>query len=95
MSAYVIVEIDIFDPIGFEEYRKRVVPIVQKRGGNYIVGGGNVETLEGDWNPQRIVMIEFPSMSRAKEWLNCEEYLEAGKIRHRTAKTNMVLVEGM
>ena len=95
MSAYVIVEIDIFDPIGFEEYRKRVVPIVQKWGGNYIVGGGNVETLEGDWNPKRIVMIEFPSMSRAKEWLNCEEYLEAGKIRHRTAKTNMVLVEGM
>jgi uncharacterized protein (DUF1330 family) len=95
MSAYVIVEIDIFNPVGFEEYRQRVVPIVEKWGGKYIVADDNVETLEGDWSPKRIVMIEFPSMSRAREWLNCEEYLEAGKIRHRTAKTNMVVVEGI
>jgi uncharacterized protein (DUF1330 family) len=95
VSAYVIVEIEVVDPVGFDEYRKRVVPIVEKWGGNYIVAGGKVETLEGDWSPKRIVMIEFPSMSRAKQWLECEEYLEAGKIRHRTAKTNMVLVEGM
>lgn len=95
MSAYVIVDIEIVDPSGFEEYRKRVVPMVEKWGGNYVAAGGNLETLEGDWNPKRIVMIQFPSMSRAKEWLNCEEYREVGKIRHRTARTNMVLVEGM
>jgi uncharacterized protein (DUF1330 family) len=95
MSGYVFVDIDIVDPVGFDEYRKRVVPMVQKWGGQYLVAGGNVETLEGDWQPKRIVMIEFPSMSRAKEWLNCDEYREAGKIRHRTARTNMVLIEGM
>ena len=95
MAAYVIVEIEVVDPSGFEEYKKRVVPIVEKYGGKYIVGGGPIETLEGDWKPKRIVVLEFESMQRAKEWLNCEEYREPRKIRDRTAKTKMILVEGV
>jgi uncharacterized protein (DUF1330 family) len=95
MSAYVIVEIEVVDPVGFDEYRKRVVPIVEKWGGKYIAVSDRVETLEGDWKPKRIVVIEFPSVEQAKEWFGCEEYQEPSKIRHRTAKTNMVLVEGM
>jgi uncharacterized protein (DUF1330 family) len=51
--------------------------------------------LEGDWNPKRIVLLEFESAQRAKEWLNCEEYREPRKMRHRTAKTNMIVVEGV
>ena len=94
MPAYVIVEIDIFDPIGFGEYRKAVVPLVQKYGGKYIAADDQVEPLEGNWSPKRIVMIEFPSKDRAKEWLSCEEYREPCKIRKRTAKTKMILVEG-
>ena len=95
MAAYVIVEIEIIDPVGFEEYKKRVVPIVEKYGGKYIVHGGKTEVLEGDWNPKRIVVLQFESMERAKEWLNCEEYREPRKMRHKTAKTNMILVEGV
>jgi uncharacterized protein (DUF1330 family) len=95
MPAYVIVEIDIVDPAGFEEYKRLVAPIVEKYGGKYIARGGPVETLEGDWNPKRIVILEFESMQRAKEWLNCGEYREPRKMRHRTAKTNMILVEGV
>jgi len=95
MPAYVIVEIDIVDPVGFEEYKKRVGAIVEKYGGKYIVGGGSVETLEGDWRPKRIVVLEFENAQRAKEWLNCEEYRQPRKMRHRTAKTNMILVEGV
>jgi len=94
MSAYIIVEIDVQDPIGYEEYKKLAGPTVEARGGKYIVRGGRTEVLEGDWRPKRIVVLEFPSMEKAKEWLDCEEYREPRKMRHATAKTNMILVEG-
>jgi len=95
MCAYVIVEIDIVDPAGYEEYKQLASATVEKYGGKYIIRGGTVETLEGDWNPKRIVVLQFDSMQRAKEWLNCEEYREPRKMRHRTARTRMVVVEGV
>ena len=95
MSAYVIVEIDIVDPAGYEEYRKLAGATVEKYGGKYVVRGGAAETLEGDWDPKRIVVLQFDSMQRAKDWLNCEEYREPRKMRHRTAKTKMIVVEGV
>jgi uncharacterized protein (DUF1330 family) len=95
MSAYVIVEIEVQDPIGYEEYKKRAAATIAQYGGKYIVRGGKTEVLEGDWQPKRIVILEFASMEQAKEWLNCEEYREPRQMRHRTAKTNMLLVEGL
>jgi uncharacterized protein (DUF1330 family) len=95
MSAYVIVEIDIVDPAGYEEYKQLAGATVERYGGKYIVRGGAVETLEGNWKPKRIVVLQFDSMQRAKEWLNCEEYREPRKMRHRTARTRMVVVEGV
>jgi uncharacterized protein (DUF1330 family) len=95
MSAYVIVEIDIVDPAGYEEYKQLASATVEKYGGKYIIRGGAVENLEGNWNPKRIVMLQFDSMQRAKEWLNSEEYREPRKMRHRTARTRMVVVEGV
>jgi len=94
MSAYIIVEIDVVDPVGYEDYKKLAGATVEKYGGKYIVRGGKTEVLEGDWKPKRIVMLEFESADRAREWLNCEEYREPRKMRHRTAKTNMILVQG-
>jgi uncharacterized protein (DUF1330 family) len=95
MSAYVIVEIDIVDPTGYEEYKQLASATVEKYGGKYIVRGGAVETLEGDWKPKRIVVLQFGSIQRAKDWLDCEEYREPRKMRHRTARTRMVVVEGV
>ncbi len=95
MSAYLIVEIDVQDPVGYQDYKKLAGPTVEARGGKYIVRGGKTEVLEGDWQPKRIVVLEFSSMDAAREWLNCEEYREPRKMRHRTARTNMVLVEGV
>lgn len=95
MSAYLIVEIDIFDPAGFAEYRKAVVPLVEKYGGKYVAVDDQIETLKGDWSPKRIVMIEFPSKERAKGWLGCDEYREPCKIRKQTANTKMILVGGV
>ena len=95
MSAYVIVEIDIVDRVGYEEYKKQAAATVHNYGGKYIVRGGKSEVLEGDWQPKRIVILQFDSMDRAKEWLNCEEYREPRKLRHKTAHTKMILVEGL
>ena len=95
MPAYVIVEIDVVDPVGYEEYKKLAGATVQEYGGKYIVRGGPTEVLEGDWKPKRIVVLEFESMQRARDWLHCEQYREPRKMRHRTAKTNMILVDGV
>jgi uncharacterized protein (DUF1330 family) len=94
MSAYIIVEIEITDPVGYENYKKQAADTVHKYGGKYIVRGGKTEVLEGDWIPKRIVVLEFPTAERAKEWLSCEEYREPRKLRHATSRTNMILVEG-
>jgi len=95
MSAYLIVEIDILDPAGYEEYKNLAGATVEKYGGKYVVRGGRAEVLEGEWQPKRIVVLQFESVDRAKEWLNSEEYREPRKMRHRTARTNMILVEGL
>ena len=94
MAAYVIVEIEVVDPVGYEEYKKQAAATVHKYDGKYIVRGGTTEVLKGNWKPKRIVILEFPTMERAKEWLNCEEYREPRKKRHATAKTNMLVIEG-
>ena len=95
MAAYIIVDLEVSEPIEYEEYKKRAGATVEQYGGKYIVRGGKCETLEGDWHPQRIVILQFESMDRAKEWLNCAEYAEPRKMRHRTAKTRMIVVEGL
>ncbi len=94
MSAYVIVEIEVTDPAGYEEYKKLAGETVFKYGGKYIVRGGVVEVLEGDWKPKRLVILQFDNVQRAKDWLNSPEYREPRKMRHRTANTRMILVEG-
>ena len=95
MPAYIIVDIDIVDPVGYEQYKNLAGATVEKYGGKYIVRGGKSEVLEGEWRPKRIVILQFDSMARAKTWLNSEEYREPRKMRHRTARTNMIVVEGM
>jgi uncharacterized protein (DUF1330 family) len=95
MPAYIIVEIEITDPVGYEEYKKQAAATVEQYGGKYIVRGSACETLEGDWKPKRIVVLQFDNMERAKAWLNSPEYVGPRKQRHRTAKTRMILVEGL
>ena len=94
MPAYVIVEIEIHDPAEYEEYKKLTPASIAAYDGKFVVRGAQTELLEGDWNPQRIVVLEFPSVQRAKEWWNSNEYATAKTIRQRTAKTKMLVVEG-
>ena len=94
MTAYVIVDIEVTDPEGYKEYIKVAPPAVALYGGKYIARGGANETLEGEWQAKRLVILEFPDMEQAKKWLNSEEYAPARAMRHKYAKTNMVVVEG-
>lgn len=95
MAAYVIVDIEVHDPAGYEEYKKLAPSAVALYGGKYIARGGRTETLEGDWSPSRLVILQFESVEQAKKWLDSDEYQEARKMRHATAKSNMVVIEGI
>ena len=95
MTAYVIVDIEVTDPVGYEDYKRLAAPTVTHYNGRYIVRGGAYETLEGDWHPNRLVILEFPSVQRAREWLNSPEYAPARALRHKYARSTMVVVEGM
>ena len=94
MTAYVIVDIEITDPEGYKKYVKLAPETVKLFGGKYITRGGQNETLEGDWQAKRLVILEFPSVEQAKSWLNSAEYAPARALRHQYARTNMVVVEG-
>ncbi|MFD3000351.1 DUF1330 domain-containing protein [Pontibacter toksunensis] len=94
MAAYVIVEVEVTDPATYEEYKKLTPATIAAYDGRFIVRGGQYETLEGDWKPNRMVMLEFPSVERAKEWWSSPEYTEAKTIRHRAANTKMIVLEG-
>lgn len=94
MAAYVLVEISIHDPVEYEAYKKLTPAAVAAYDGRFIVRGGQTETLEGDWKPERIVVVEFPTVERAKEWWNSELYSNAKVIRQRAAKTKMIVVQG-
>jgi uncharacterized protein (DUF1330 family) len=95
MAAYFIVDVDVHNPAGMREYLERVPGTLAQYGGRYIVRGGQFEVVEGDWQPSRVVMLEFPTMEQAKRWYHCEEYKEMKEARFKAAKTNIVLVEGM
>jgi len=94
MPAYIIVDVDIQDPMLYEEYKKLTPASLTTYGGKFIVRGAATEILEGDWQPGRFVILEFPSVSAAKKWWDSPEYAPAKAIRQRTASTNMILVNG-
>ena len=94
MKAYVIVEITIHDPELYDEYKKLTPATIAAYDGKFLVRGGKAESLEGDWNPQRLVILEFPSVARAKEWWSSEGYSKAKAIRQGAATTKMLVVEG-
>jgi uncharacterized protein (DUF1330 family) len=95
MSAYLIVDIDIQDAAGLEEYRKQVPATITKYGGRFIVRGGKFEQLEGDWQPKRLVLLEFPSVEQAKRWYDSEEYRPLKAMRLKASNSNLILVEGV
>ncbi len=94
MGAYFVIDLDVHDAAGFDEYVRVVSGVIEKYGGRYLVYRAGVEVLEGDWKPKRLTVIEFPSKARAKEFYDSKEFREIVHLRHRSAKTNLILVEG-
>jgi uncharacterized protein (DUF1330 family) len=95
MAAYLILDVHVKDPEEYAAYRERAPATVEKYGGRYLVRGGPHETVEGDWNPERVVILEFESVERAKEWYDSPEYREIAPMRHRAAPSDCVLVQGV
>ena len=95
MSALVIVEIEVRDPKAYENYKSLVPASVEAYGGRFLARGGATESLEGDWAPERIVVLEFPSLERARQWWASPEYSDAKAIRMRAARTRMIATEGV
>lgn len=95
MSAYVIADVDVTDPDQFAEYRKLVPATIAKYGGRFVVRGGAVETKEGGWSPSRIVVLEFPSMEKARSWYHSPDYAPALAMRLKSANAKLIFVEGV
>jgi len=95
MAAYVIAELEVTEPSGFKDYRKAVPASIAAYGGRYLARGGALESLEGGWAPKRMVILEFPSLAQAKAWYTSPEYRELLRLRQRTAKSKVVLLEGV
>ena len=95
MTAYVLVDIEVTDPVRYAVYKEMAAPTIPLYGGRYIVRGGAVEQLEGEWKTNRFVMVEFPSVERAKAWHDGPEYRDARALRNETANSKMIVVEGV
>jgi len=95
VAAYIIADLTVTDPAVMEEYRKQVPATLAAYGGRFVVRGGPHQTLEGDWKPNRLVILEFPSLEQARRWYDCEEYREPKAMRLRAGRTNLVIVDGI
>lgn len=95
MAACVVLEVDVKDQEKYESYNQMVPPSLAAYGGRFLVRGGKVETLEGEWSPKRLVILEFPSVVQAKAWWGSEEYAEVKAVREATAHSQVILVAGV
>ena len=95
MAAYVVVDLEVTDPETYERYRTAVPDLVKKYGGRYLVRGGDVEVLEGDWQPRRFVILEFPSMDDLKKFYDADDYRDLKAARIAATDGNLIAVEGL
>jgi len=94
MSAYVVVQEDIKDEAMFDQYRKQVMPTIAAHGGKFIVRGGKISVIEGEWPMPRFVIIEFASRQAAEGWYNSPEYQKILPLRLKSGKGNLIIVDG-
>lgn len=94
MPAYLIGDVTVHDPDGYAEYVKENTATVPEFGGRFLVRGGAHEVVEGDWDPGRVVVIEFPSMDDLRAWWNSDRYQAAAEIRRANSTGSIVFVEG-
>ena len=94
MPAYLIADVEVLDQETYDEYKRRVAPVIAKFGGRFLVRGGSHVVLEGQWQPQRLVVVEFPTMSALTSWYESPEYAPLITLRKSASKGTLVAVEG-
>ena len=94
MKSYVIFQEDILDQAAFETYKQLSPQSIAKFGGEFVVRGGPIDVLEGDFAHERVVVIAFPSAQHARAWYGSEDYAEAKDLRLRISRGSAILVEG-
>jgi uncharacterized protein (DUF1330 family) len=95
VPAYVIANITILDPVRYEDYKRMVPATLAPFGGRFIARGGETDVLEGDWRPSRLVLLEFPSVERARAWWHSPEYAEARALRQATSEGTLIILPGV
>ncbi|NIZ61837.1 DUF1330 domain-containing protein [Sedimentitalea sp. CY04] len=95
MPAYLIYDVEIHDPAPYAKFMERVKPLVEEMGGTYLARGGAHEVLEGDWNPTRIVLFQFPDMDSARALFNSDAYAPLKELRQSCSTGHVVIVEGV
>lgn len=95
MAAYVISDVEIRDRALFEKYRSLAQATITKFGGRYIARGDAIENVEGEWTPEGIVIVEFPTMERAREWYSSPDYSEALEISQDALSRRLIFVGGV
>ena len=95
MPAYVIADIEVTDPEAYREYAERVPATIASHGGRYLARGGEVDVLEGDWQPSRLVILEFPTSDDARAWYHSAAYEAVKEVRLLSSHGQLVLTEGV
>ena len=95
MPAYAVIDVRTTDPAKADRYRELSTPSVLRHGGTFLARGGALDVLEGDWSPERIVVIEFETAAAARAWFESDDYREARAVREGAGTWNMVVVEGV
>jgi uncharacterized protein (DUF1330 family) len=95
MAVYAVVNVRVTDPDRYNEYKDKAPHAIARYGGKYLARGGTVEVLEGEWNPQRLVVLRFESMERFREWYDSPEYAPLKQLRSEASDTEFVVVEDL
>lgn len=95
MAVYLICDVDVRDAAAYDAYKAQVPAFIRKHGGEYLVRGGPHEVIEGDWQPTRLVVFRFPDAASVRAFVDDPEYQPLAALRHRVARTDMVMVEGL
>ena len=95
MAAYMLVDNRVIDQEDFNEYIEKIPNVVAAYGGRFLARGGAIQVVEGDYTPERVVVIEFESLEQANAYANSPEYLELSVIRNRSTRTSTIIVDGV
>ncbi len=94
MTAYLIASVKVKNTEAYEKYKQKVPQTIAKYGGRYLVRGGEGEILEGSWQTDRLIVLEFPDKNVFDTWYNSEDYRNLRGLRQKNAITNVIFVEG-